>query len=172
MDGVLPKAESYDLLADQIHNSSRPEYSSAHLSLEHARAAIAASTVRAEPLSSPVVIPFSTRAKRSFKHTADEAFLPAVSAKAATAIRTTIRQWRLASRNNQSLNEIAQFVNPVTRGWLNYYAASTGRSVFQVLRHLRSPGLRGCVGNTNGFDVGRVRPCTGWGALRDGTPRS
>src|SRR4249920_1094916 len=49
-------------------------------------------------------------------------FLPAISAKAATAIRTTIREWRLAStRNNQRLEDLAQFVNPKIRGWVHYY---------------------------------------------------
>ncbi len=54
-------------------------------------------------------------------------FLPAISAKAATAIRATIREWRLAStRNNQSLEDLAQLVNPVIRGWMNYYVLSVG----------------------------------------------
>ena len=49
-------------------------------------------------------------------------FLPAVSNKAANSIRATIRSWRLgATRNNQSLEEIAKFVNPYVRGWVNYY---------------------------------------------------
>ena len=49
-------------------------------------------------------------------------FLPAVSDKAAKSIRATIRSWRLgANRNNQSLEEIAKFVNPFVRGWVNYY---------------------------------------------------
>ena len=49
-------------------------------------------------------------------------FLPAISDKAAKAIRETIRDWRLAAtRNNQSLEEIAGLVNPSVRGWANYY---------------------------------------------------
>ncbi len=49
-------------------------------------------------------------------------FLPAVSKKAAHAIRARIRSWRLgASRNHQSLEEIARLVNPYVRGWVNYY---------------------------------------------------
>jgi len=49
-------------------------------------------------------------------------FLPAVSTKAANSIRVTIRSWRLgARRNNQSLEDIAKFVNPHVRGWVNYY---------------------------------------------------
>ena len=49
-------------------------------------------------------------------------FLPAISAKAAKAIRATIREWRMAStRNNQRLEDLARLVNPVVRGWMNYY---------------------------------------------------
>jgi RNA-directed DNA polymerase len=41
-------------------------------------------------------------------------FLPAMSAKAAKAIRKTIREWRMAStRNNQRLEDLARVVNPV-----------------------------------------------------------
>jgi RNA-directed DNA polymerase len=64
-------------------------------------------------------------------------FLPAISAKAATAIRTTIRHWRLAStRNNQRLEDLAQFVNPKIRGWVNYYGRFYRSKCVHVLRHL------------------------------------
>ena len=40
-------------------------------------------------------------------------FLPAISAKAAKAIRHTIREWRMAStRNNQRLEDLARLVEP------------------------------------------------------------
>ena len=49
-------------------------------------------------------------------------FLPGVSQKAAKSIRTRIRGWKLgARRNNQSLEDLARVVNPVVRGWINYY---------------------------------------------------
>src|SRR5262249_31631599 len=64
-------------------------------------------------------------------------FLPAISAKAAAAIRTTIRQWRLAStRNNQRLEDLAQLVNPVIRGWASYYGRFYRSKCLRVLRHL------------------------------------
>ena len=64
-------------------------------------------------------------------------FLPAVSKKAANKIRATIREWRLgATRNNQTLNEIAQFVNPFVRGWVNYYGRYYRSALSPVLRHL------------------------------------
>ena len=44
-----------------------------------------------------------------------------MSDKAAKKIRATVRSRRLgATRNNQSLEEIAGFVNPYVRGWVNY----------------------------------------------------
>jgi len=64
-------------------------------------------------------------------------FLPAISNKAAKAIRATIREWRLAStRNNQSLEDLAQLINPVVRGWMNYYGRYYRSKCVQVLRHV------------------------------------
>jgi RNA-directed DNA polymerase len=64
-------------------------------------------------------------------------FLPAISTKAATAIRATIRQWRMAStRNNQTLEDLARLVNPSVRGWMNYYGRFYRSKCLQVLRHL------------------------------------
>ena len=64
-------------------------------------------------------------------------FLPGVSNKAAKSIRATIRSWRLgASRSNQSLEEIAKFVNPFVRGWVNYYGRFYKSALTPVLRHL------------------------------------
>lgn len=64
-------------------------------------------------------------------------FLPAMSTKAAKAIRETIRAWRMAStRNNQRLEDLARLVNPVVRGWMNYYGRFYRSKCVQVLRHL------------------------------------
>jgi len=64
-------------------------------------------------------------------------FLPAISTQAATAIRQTIREWRLAStRNNRSLEDLARLVNPVVRGWMNYYGRFYRSRCVQILRHL------------------------------------
>ena len=64
-------------------------------------------------------------------------FLPAISDKAAKHIRATIRDWRLgATRNNQPLEEIARFVNPYVRGWINYYGRFYRSALTPVLRHL------------------------------------
>jgi group II intron reverse transcriptase/maturase len=64
-------------------------------------------------------------------------FLPAISIKAARAIRKTIREWRMAStRNNQQLEDLARLTNPVVRGWMNYYGRFYRSKCVQVLRHV------------------------------------
>jgi len=64
-------------------------------------------------------------------------FLPAMSAKAAKAIRATIRGWRMAqTRNNQSLEDLARHANPIVQGWINYYARFYRSKCVYVLRHL------------------------------------
>ena len=64
-------------------------------------------------------------------------FLPAISTKAAKAIRRTIRGWRMSgSRNHQRLEDLARLVNPVVRGWMNYYGRFYRSRCVQVLRHL------------------------------------
>jgi group II intron reverse transcriptase/maturase len=64
-------------------------------------------------------------------------FLPAISAKAAKAIRATIRGWRMAAtRSNQRLEDLAKLCNPAVRGWMNYYGRYYRSAVVLVLRCL------------------------------------
>jgi RNA-directed DNA polymerase len=41
-----------------------------------------------------------------------------------------------STRNNQRLEDLARFVNPVVRGWINYYGRFYRSKCGQVLRHL------------------------------------
>ena len=64
-------------------------------------------------------------------------FLPAISLRSAKSVRHTIREWRMAStRNHRSLDDLAQLVNPVVRGWTNYYGRYYPSKWKHVLRHL------------------------------------
>ncbi len=48
-------------------------------------------------------------------------FLPAVSNAAAKAKRQEIRRWRLHLWTSTDLRDIAAAINPIVRGWINYY---------------------------------------------------
>lgn len=66
-------------------------------------------------------------------------FLPAISTRAANAVRAKIRGWRMAStRNNQTLQDLARLTDPVVRGWMNYYGRFYRSKCVQVLRHLNN----------------------------------
>ena len=64
-------------------------------------------------------------------------FLPAISTKAARAIRQTIRSWRLSSRwLCQDLADLATLINPAVRGWMNYYGRFYRSRCVSLLRYL------------------------------------
>lgn len=63
-------------------------------------------------------------------------FTPAVSKKAAKRIRQTIRSWGLQRRSDRSLEDLARQINPVVRGWINYYGRFRRSELHLVLRSL------------------------------------
>jgi len=80
---------------------------------------------------------FRPRRARSRRGNYFWGFLPAISNKAAKAIRTQIRDWRMAStRNTQQLEDLARLVDPSVRGWMNYYGRFYRSACVKVLRHL------------------------------------
>jgi len=63
-------------------------------------------------------------------------FIPAVSNKAAKYMRQTIRQWRIQLNSGSSLEDIARAVNPVLRGWINYYGRFYKSQMYPVYMHM------------------------------------
>ena len=63
-------------------------------------------------------------------------FTPAISPRNAKRIRQTVRRWRLHVRTHMSLFEIARLVNPIIRGWINYYSVYQRSSLTPVLRYI------------------------------------
>lgn len=63
-------------------------------------------------------------------------FLPAISNKAKVAVRDKMRSWKLHRRGGSDLKGIASVINPVLRGWINYYGAFHKSELYKVLRHM------------------------------------
>ncbi len=63
-------------------------------------------------------------------------FTPAVSNKAAKAMRSTLRSWALHNRSDKSLEDLARMFNPVVQGWINYYASFYKSALYPTLRHV------------------------------------
>jgi group II intron reverse transcriptase/maturase len=58
---------------------------------------------------------------------------PAVSDEAAQRIRHQIRSWRLHLRSGSTLGDLARQINPIVRGWINYYGRFYKSELIYVL---------------------------------------
>jgi RNA-directed DNA polymerase len=65
-------------------------------------------------------------------------FNPAISNKATKSICEAMRQWKLHRRTDKSLDELAQMVNPVLRGWINYYGRYRKSALYRTFQHLNN----------------------------------
>lgn len=61
-------------------------------------------------------------------------FSPAVSEKAAKAMRTKIRRWKLHLHNDLELAEVARWSRPVILGWVQYYGRFRPSALLGALR--------------------------------------
>jgi len=63
-------------------------------------------------------------------------FNPAVSSSAMKAMRETIRDLKLRRQTQLSLQDIAQQLNPLLRGWIAYYGRYAPSALYPVLRYV------------------------------------
>ncbi len=63
-------------------------------------------------------------------------FIPGISGKAAKAIVTEIRRWRIHRRSDKSLEDLSRLYNRVVRGWVNYYGKYFKSALVAVFCHL------------------------------------
>jgi group II intron reverse transcriptase/maturase len=65
-------------------------------------------------------------------------FTPAISNKATKSICEAMRQWNLHRRTDKSLDELAQMINPVLKGWINYYGRFRKSALYRTFQHLNN----------------------------------
>jgi RNA-directed DNA polymerase len=64
-------------------------------------------------------------------------FLPAISKASAQSIRDKVRNWEIpGKRNNQTLEQIAELINPTVRGWIQYYGKFYRSEAIKAMRYL------------------------------------
>jgi Group II intron, maturase-specific domain/Reverse transcriptase (RNA-dependent DNA polymerase) len=73
------------------------------------------------------------------------AFLPAISKQALKRLSRRVRSWRLHRRTSKQSADLARMVNPVVRGWMNYYGCFY-RSALQSLLDRINTYLLGWIG--------------------------
>jgi RNA-directed DNA polymerase len=63
-------------------------------------------------------------------------FNPAVSTSAMTAMRSAIRELNLRHQTQLSLDDIARQLNPLLRGWIEYYGRYASSALYPLLRYV------------------------------------
>lgn len=63
-------------------------------------------------------------------------FTPAISNKAAKAIRQASRKWDWSLRSDKQLEDLARMFNPIIRGWINYYGHYYKSALYPTLKCL------------------------------------
>ena len=61
-----------------------------------------------------------------------------ISNKATKSICEAIRQWNLQRRTDKSLDELAKMINPIIKGWINYYGRFRKSALYRTFQHLNN----------------------------------
>ncbi len=81
-------------------------------------------------------LPFRARSSMTRKGKHFVNFSPAISAKAAQAIRTEVRGWKLQQRSDKAIEDLSRMFNPIVRGWLRYYGRYYRSALYSPMRQL------------------------------------
>ena len=65
-------------------------------------------------------------------------FLPAVSKTALTAMSRQVRSWRLHRQTSMTAAELATRINPILRGWMNYYGRFRPSAMSALLQRVNT----------------------------------
>jgi RNA-directed DNA polymerase len=85
---------------------------------------------------------FRARGARTKRGTMFVSFQPAISKDAQNKISGQIRRWRLHRRIGYTLAEIARQINPVVRGWMQYYGAFYRSALKPLLSRINAYVMR------------------------------
>jgi RNA-directed DNA polymerase len=69
-------------------------------------------------------------------------FLPAISKDAMKRLNREVRGWRLHLHNTWDLGQIARWINPIVRGWLQYYGRFYRSELYPLLKRINTYLMR------------------------------
>ena len=69
-------------------------------------------------------------------------FTPAISKDALNKLSAQVRSWRLHRRTGLSEADLARWINPIVRGWMNYYGAFRRSALYPLLTRINAYLLR------------------------------
>jgi RNA-directed DNA polymerase len=85
---------------------------------------------------------FRRRSARSRDGSMFLSFLPAISKQALKRISAEARSWRLHHRTNLTEKDLADWINPIVRGWMNHYGAFRRSALYPLLERINAYLLR------------------------------
>jgi group II intron reverse transcriptase/maturase len=69
-------------------------------------------------------------------------FQPAISSAALKDKSRQVRRWRIHRRTTTNLNELAEWMNPIVRGWMNYYGEFNRFEMYSLLQRINTYLMR------------------------------
>ena len=81
---------------------------------------------------------FRPRAARGRGRRMFTSFLPAISKDALNKISAEVRSWRLHRRTGHTFADLAREINPVVRGWMQYYGAFYRSALYPLLSRINT----------------------------------
>ena len=85
---------------------------------------------------------FRARGARRKDGTCFASFMPAVSKDALKRMSEQVRSWRLHRRTGHNLTELAARINPIIRGWMNYYGSFYRSALYSLWSRINGYLLR------------------------------
>ena len=85
---------------------------------------------------------FRTRAARRKNGTVFASFLPAISKDALNKISGEVRRWQLHHWTGHSFGEVAKRINPIVRGWIQYYGSYYRSVLIPLLQRINAYLMR------------------------------
>jgi RNA-directed DNA polymerase len=107
------------------------------------------------------------RTKQGIKRSS---FLPAISKGALKRVSTETRSWRLHLRTGQAFVDLARHVNPIVRGWMQYYGAFYRSALYPLLSRINAYLVRWIQKKYKRFK-GKTKAYACWRGITDRYPR-
>jgi RNA-directed DNA polymerase len=85
---------------------------------------------------------FQARAARSRYGGRFTSFLPAISKPALNRVSQVVRRWRLHRQTSATSLELAKQINPIVRGWMQYYGAFYPSALCRLLQRINTYLMR------------------------------
>ncbi len=81
---------------------------------------------------------FRTRSARDKHRVKFPSFLPAVSREAPKAMGQQVRRWRIHLHVGSNLADLARWMNPIVRGWIQYYGRFYRTALYPLLKRINT----------------------------------